>query len=129
MRARQVSGARRSTAYCRPSHAGSLPTSRSAPSSPNSANAIRSRAALKGPMPGVGRLTIEATELGLWRANDSKLAALVNVGHANPREFAEVTSTADVVAPLANATGGTATRIEDGSGVHVPRLLGVRGDS
>ena len=51
------------------------------------------------------------------------------MGPANPREFSEVTSTPDVVAPLVNATGGTATRIEDGSGVHVPRLLGVRGDT
>jgi hypothetical protein len=85
--------------------------------------------ALTETMPGVWRSTIEANELGLWRANDSKLAALANVGPANPREFSEVTSTPDVVAPLANATGGTATRIEDGSGVHVPRLLGVRGDT
>src|SRR6267378_2773776 len=58
--------------------------------------------ALTETMPGVWRSTIEATELGLWRANDSKLAALANVGPANPREFAEVTSTPDVVAPLAN---------------------------
>src|SRR5882672_1710380 len=85
--------------------------------------------ALTETMPGVWRSTIEATELGLWRANDSKLAALANVGPANPREFSEVTSTPDVVAPLVNATGGAATRIEDGSGVHVPRLLGVRGDT
>jgi len=85
--------------------------------------------ALTETMPGVWRSTIEANELGLWRANDSKLAALVNVGPANPREFSEVTSTPDVVAPLVSATGGTATRIEDGSGVHVPRLLGVRGDT
>src|SRR4051812_37506783 len=85
--------------------------------------------ALTETMPGVWRSTIEANELGLWRANDSKLAALANVGPANPREFAEVTSTLDIVAPLVNATGGTATRIEDGSGVHVPRLLGVRGDT
>jgi hypothetical protein len=85
--------------------------------------------ALTETMPGVWRSTIEANELGLWRANDSKLAALANVGPANPREFAEVTSTPDVVAPLVNATGGAAVRIEDGSGVHVPRLLGVRGDT
>jgi hypothetical protein len=85
--------------------------------------------ALTETMPGVWRSTIEANELGLWRANDSKLAALVNVGPANPREFAEVTSTPDIVAPLVSATGGAATRIEDGSGVHVPRLLGVRGDT
>src|SRR4029077_12774918 len=83
--------------------------------------------ALTETMPGVWRSTIEANELGLWRANDSKLAALVNVGPANPREFSEVTSTPDIVAPLVSATGGAATRIEDGSGVHVPRLLGGRG--
>src|SRR5437867_1442660 len=80
-------------------------------------------------MPGVWRSTIEANEFGLWRAADSKLTALANVGPANPREFAEVTSTAEMVAPLVNATGGAAVRIEDGSGVHVPRLVGVRGDT
>ena len=43
--------------------------------------------------PGLWRSTIAATELGLWRATDGKLTALANVGPANPREFAQVTST------------------------------------
>jgi hypothetical protein len=76
--------------------------------------------------PGVWRTTIEANELGLWRATDSKLTALANVGPANPREFTEVTSTTDVLSPLTNATGGDAVRIEDGSGVHLPRVVAVR---
>jgi len=76
--------------------------------------------------PGLWRSTIEANELGLWRAADSKLTALANVGPANPREFAEVTSTSDVLSPITTATGGAAVRIEDGSGVHVPRVVGVR---
>jgi hypothetical protein len=76
--------------------------------------------------PGVWRSTIEAKELGLWRANDGKLSALANVGPANPREFDEVTSTADWLAPLVGATGGDAVRIEDGSGIHLPRVVGVR---
>jgi hypothetical protein len=76
--------------------------------------------------PGVWRSTIEANELGLWHATDGTLSALANVGPANPREFTEVTSTPDVMAPLASATGGDAVRIEDGSGVHVPRIIGVR---
>jgi len=76
--------------------------------------------------PGVWRTTIEANELGLWRATDGKLTALVNVGPANPREFTEVTSTTEVLSPLTNATGGDAVRIEDGSGVHLPRLVAVR---
>jgi hypothetical protein len=76
--------------------------------------------------PGVWRSTIEANELGLWRATDGTLNALANVGPANPREFTEVTSTSEVLAPLANATGGDVVRIEDGSGVHLPRVVGVR---
>jgi hypothetical protein len=76
--------------------------------------------------PGVWRSTIEAKELGLWRANDGKLSALANVGPANPREFDEVTSTTDWLAPLVAATGGDAVRIEDGTGIHLPRVVGVR---
>src|SRR5712691_5338147 len=76
--------------------------------------------------PGVWRSTIEANELGLWRATDGTLNALANVGPANPREFTEVTSTTEVMAPLTNATGGDAVRIEDGSGVHLPRVVAVR---
>jgi hypothetical protein len=76
--------------------------------------------------PGVWRTTIEAKELGLWRANDGKLSALANVGPANPREFDEVTSTTDWLAAITSATGGDAVRIEDGAGVHLPRIVGVR---
>jgi hypothetical protein len=76
--------------------------------------------------PGVWRSTIEANELGLWRASDGTLNALANVGPANPREFTEVTSTTEVLAPLANATGGDVVRVERGSGVHLPRIVAVR---
>ncbi|HTS42327.1 MAG TPA: hypothetical protein VMH84_17510, partial [Xanthobacteraceae bacterium] len=76
--------------------------------------------------PGVWRTTVAANELGLWHANDGKLDALVNVGPANPREFAEVTSTTDVLAPLANATGGDARRLDTSSGLAMPRVLAVR---
>src|SRR6266404_1952601 len=76
--------------------------------------------------PGVWRATIEANELGLWRASDGTLTALANVGPANPRDFSEVTSTTEVLAPLANATGGGVVRLEAASGVHLPRIVGVR---
>jgi hypothetical protein len=79
---------------------------------------------------GVWDASVTANELGLWRASDGKLNALVNIGPANPREFAEVTSTTEVLAPIANATGGDSRRLDDGSGVNVPRILAVRsGDS
>ncbi|HEY2135856.1 MAG TPA: hypothetical protein VGH49_08195, partial [Xanthobacteraceae bacterium] len=76
--------------------------------------------------PGVWKNVVQADELGLWRATDGKLTALVNVGPANPREFSEVTSTPDVLAPLANQTGGDARRITDASGLNMPRIVAVR---
>ena len=77
--------------------------------------------------PGVWRAVTQANELGLWRATDGKLTALVNVGPANPREYAEVTSSTNVLAPLTSATGGDTRRIADASGnLSIPRILTVR---
>ena len=76
--------------------------------------------------PGVWQGSVPANELGLWRATDGKLNALVSIGPANPREFAEVTSTTDVLQPIAAATGGDSRRLDSGSGVSVPRILAVR---
>jgi hypothetical protein len=76
--------------------------------------------------PGLWRGSVRANELGLWRATDGKLNALVNVGPANPREFAEVTSTTDVLSPLSTATGGDARRLAETSGVTLPRLVAMR---
>ncbi len=76
--------------------------------------------------PGAWQASVAANELGLWRATDGKLNALINIGPVNPREFTEVTSTTDVVAPIANATGGDSRRLDEGSGLNVPRILTVR---
>jgi hypothetical protein len=77
--------------------------------------------------PGVWKAITPANELGLWRATDGKLNALINVGPANPREYAEVTSSTSVLAPLASATGGDSRRIADAAGhLTIPRLLAVR---
>jgi hypothetical protein len=76
--------------------------------------------------PGVWESSVSANELGLWRATDGKLNALINVGPANPREYAEVTSTTQVLAPLANATGGDARRLQEDGGLNVPRIVAVR---
>jgi len=79
--------------------------------------------------PGVWRSQVTANELGLWRATDGKLTALANVGPANPREFAQVTSTTDVLGALANATGGEARRLANGNSIDVPRVVPVRSAS
>ena len=81
---------------------------------------------LKPSEPGVWQGSIDANELGLWRATDGKLTALINVGPANPREFTEVTSTTEVMSPLANATGGDARRLVDRNSLNMPRVLAVR---
>ncbi len=75
--------------------------------------------------PGIFRAAIKAEELGLWRATDGKLTALVNLGPLNPREYFEVTSTRDVMLPLANGTGGGVLRLADLSGGS-PRIAQIR---
>jgi hypothetical protein len=76
--------------------------------------------------PGMWRSTMPAGELGLWQATDGTLKALINVGPTNPKEFSEVTSTTDWLKPLAQATGGDARRVVDGSGIDMPRIVPVR---
>jgi hypothetical protein len=92
-----------------------------------SPSGVQQELALDQGDPGVWRKTVDASELGLWRATDGKLTTLVNVGPANPKEFSEVTSTTAVMGPLAAATGGDSRRLADASGsITVPRILGVR---
>jgi hypothetical protein len=76
--------------------------------------------------PGTWRTTIPANELGLWQATDGTLKALINVGPTNPKEFSEVTSTIEMLKPLAQATGGDARRVVDGSSIELPRIVPVR---
>jgi len=76
--------------------------------------------------PGTWRSMVPVNELGLWQATDGTLKALINVGPTNPKEFAEVTSTTDVLKPLAQATGGDARRVVDGSNIDLPRIAPVR---
>src|SRR5271156_2088043 len=79
--------------------------------------------------PGTWQATIPANELGLWQATDGTLKALINVGPTNPKEFSEVTSTTDMLKPLAQATGGDARRVVDGSSIDLPRIVPVRSSS
>jgi hypothetical protein len=76
--------------------------------------------------PGQWRTAINADELGLWQATDGALKALINVGPINPKEFSEVTSTTDLLKPLAQATGGDVRRLDDGTGFELPRIVPVR---
>jgi hypothetical protein len=86
----------------------------------------QSTVTLRPAEPGLWRAELSVKDLGLWRATDGTLTALANVGPANPREFAEVTSTTDVLGRLAGATGGSVRRLDNGNGVDVPRVVPVR---
>jgi hypothetical protein len=86
----------------------------------------RSMLNLKPIEPGLWRSSLSVKELGLWRATDGRLTALANVGPANPREFAEVTSTTAVLAKLAATTGGNARRLMSGDTLRIPRVVPVR---
>src|SRR6202142_2540218 len=79
--------------------------------------------------PGTWTATLPANELGLWQATDGTLKALINVGPTNPKEFSEVTSTTEMLMPLAQATGGDARRVVDGSSIELPRIVAVRASS
>ncbi len=74
--------------------------------------------------PGLWRATTPADELGLWRAANGPLSALANIGPLNPKEFAEVTSTRDILAPLVAATGGGVWRLSELAG-GLPRVAQV----
>ena len=76
--------------------------------------------------PGLFRATYDAPTLGLYRAANGDLTALAHVGPANPREFTDVVSTADLVQPVADATGGAVRRVVDGDAVTLPRIVPVR---
>ncbi|WP_238120608.1 MULTISPECIES: hypothetical protein [unclassified Xanthobacter] len=80
--------------------------------------------ALKEVEPGLWRASTPADALGLWRATNGTLTALANIGPLNPKEFAEVTSTRAVVAPIVNASGGGLWRLADLNG-GVPRVVQV----
>ena len=80
--------------------------------------------------PGLFRATVKAEELGLYRANEGDLTALVNVGPENPLEYRDVVSTTEKLRPLAEASGGSVRRIgaPGTSAITMPRLVAM-GDS
>ncbi|ABA05882.1 conserved hypothetical protein [Nitrobacter winogradskyi Nb-255] len=84
---------------------------------------------LEAAEPGLWKAALAADELGLWQATDGTLKALINVGPANPKEFSEVTSTVGGLRPIAQASGGDARRIADGSAINIPRIVPVHASS
>ena len=81
---------------------------------------------------GPGQFEAEAPidQLGLYRASAGGLEAVTLNGPANPKEYADLQSSTDVLAPVARATGGGVFRLNtDGSGLPAIRRTGARGQS
>ena len=72
----------------------------------------------------------EAPALGLYRVANGDLTALTHVGPVNPREYSDIVSTANVLQPVADTTGGAISRMaRDGSASALPNIIPVRGNS
>ncbi|MDW6022274.1 hypothetical protein SAZ10_10975 [Mesorhizobium sp. BAC0120] len=76
--------------------------------------------------PGVFTGTLESREIGLYQVANGDLTALAAVGPINAPEFADMVSTEDIVKPIAEATGGSARRLESSMGMSVPSIVPVR---
>ncbi|MGI9364744.1 MAG: hypothetical protein ACR2O8_06140 [Rhizobiaceae bacterium] len=81
---------------------------------------------------GDGRFEAEyvSDSLGLFRAANGELTALAHIGPTNPREYADIVSTEDLVTPIADQTGGLVARLDkDNPAASLPRVVPVRGNA
>ncbi len=76
--------------------------------------------------PGLWRAEVSAKRAGLYKAENGALVNWLNIGQANPREFGKVVSTTELLAPLAESSGGSARRLEVNGALVVPRLAEIR---
>jgi len=72
--------------------------------------------------PGRFEGTMNADAIGLYRIQEGNLTAIAASGALNPREFQDVRATADILNPVAEASGGKLSWLEDG----VPSTRRVR---
>jgi len=77
--------------------------------------------------PGLWRGGLPVTETGLFTVSEGDMSALIHVGPQNPREYTDVLSSTQPLAPLSEATGGTSERLRDvGGDLNVPRVVSMR---
>jgi hypothetical protein len=86
-----------------------------------------SEASLGQVEPGLWRATVPVGELGLYQVRDGDLIAFASVGPVNPREFNEVVSMTDRLAPVSEASGGSVRRVaqRDGETPRIPTILRI----
>lgn len=82
----------------------------------------QSEVALTQTSPGVFEALFPASDVGLYRLQDSALASVAGLGNASPREFANTIANAERLAPVIAAQQGGVFAIED----RLPSLRNVR---
>jgi hypothetical protein len=73
--------------------------------------------------PGLWRAETQVADFGLYSAQNGDLRALVHAGPQNPREYAEIVSTAALIGPALEGARGSVRRAEAGD---LPRVVPVR---
>ncbi|MEQ9435289.1 hypothetical protein [Hyphomonas sp.] len=78
--------------------------------------------------PGIFSAEAPIDQLGLYRAESGGLEAVALNGPANPKEYADLQSSTDILSPLAKETGGGVFRLNE-AGTNLPdiRRVGARG--
>jgi hypothetical protein len=71
--------------------------------------------------PGLWQGGLKVSEAGMYGLNDSKLNAVAAASNADAREMQDILATPKILAPIAKATGGNVTWLEDG----MPRLIKI----
>jgi hypothetical protein len=61
--------------------------------------------------PGLWRVTVPAADIGLYKVDEGDKHAFMNVGNANPKEWADTLSTLALMHPVADRTGGLIQRL------------------
>ena len=72
---------------------------------------------------GLRQGTLEAPSAGLYEIVDGNLKTLAHIGPPNPKEFLDVVSTSELIAPLVAETNGRVIRAAD----RIPRVLALKG--
>lgn len=77
--------------------------------------------------PGLWTGSLPVTETGLFTVTEGDMSTLIHVGPQNPREYTDVLSTADLLDPISEATGGATQRLRDiGGDLDVPRVVSMQ---
>ena len=85
-----------------------------APVAITSPSGVVSEVALGDSVDGRATATVTVDEPGLYRLSDGERSAITLVGEVNPREFADLSASGAVLAPLVEASGGAIAWLGDG---------------